>query len=127
MKTEPQFGNPPGYVDVATNVQALKGGFAGRSAAMRARGMEFLRDEGIMCYGTPDQVAQQIKALYDRVGGFDHLLMMMQAGYMSNARTLSNIRLFAKEVMPQIKDLPRSRSRPWVETLPDASKSQAVE
>ena len=56
VKTEPQFRNPPGYVDVATNVQALKGAFAGRSEAMRARGMEFLREEGIMCYGTPDQV-----------------------------------------------------------------------
>ena len=127
-KTEPQFGNPPGYVDIATNVLALKGAFAGRSAAMRARGMEFLREEGIMCYGTPDQVAKQIKTIYERVGGFDHLLMMMQAGYMNNKRTLANIRMFAKEVMPQIKDLPRSRSRPWVETLPEATtRTQAAE
>ena len=29
--------------------------------------------------------------------------MMMQAGYMSNKRTLSNIRMFAKEVMPEFQ------------------------
>ena len=123
VKTEPQFRNPPGYVDVATNVQALKGAFAGRSEAMRARGMEFLREEGIMCYGTPDQVVQQIKRLYDKVGGFDHLLMMMQAGYMGNKRTVSNIRMFAREVYPQIKGLARSKSQPWVETLPPSTQA----
>ena len=113
VNAEPQFKNPPGYVDVATNVQALKGAFAGRSEAMRARGMEFLREQGIMVYGTPDQCVAQIKSMYDKLGGFDHLLMMMQAGYMGNKRTVSNIRMFAKEVYPQIKDLPRSKSRPW--------------
>ncbi len=127
VKSEPQFRNPPGYVDVSTNVQALKGAFAGRSEAMRARGMEFLREEGIMCYGTPDQVVKQIKTLYEKVGGFDHLLMMMQAGYMGNKRTISNIRMFAKEVMPQIKDLPRVKSKPWVETLPASPKTEAAE
>lgn len=113
VNTEPQFKNPPGYVDVPTNVLALKGAFSGRSDAMRSRGMEFLREEGIMCYGTPDQVVAQIKTLHERVGGFDHLLMMMQAGYMDNKRTVSNIRMFAKEVYPQIKGLARSCSRPW--------------
>ena len=122
VNSEPQFRNPPGYVDVATNVQALKGAFAGRSEAMRARGMEFLREQGIMVYGTPDQCVKQIETLYDKLGGFDHLLMMMQAGYMGNKRTVSNIRLFAKEVYPQIKGLARSRSRPWTETQAAAAE-----
>jgi hypothetical protein len=42
---------------------------------------------------------------------------------MGNKRTVANIRLFAKEVYPQIKDLPRVCSRPWVETLPPASQA----
>ncbi len=37
-KTEPQFRNPPGYVPVELNVQALRGAFSGRSEAMRAHG-----------------------------------------------------------------------------------------
>ncbi len=114
VTSEPQFRNPPGYVDLATNVKALKGEFTGRTAAIRTKGMDFLREQGVMVYGTPDACIAQIKQFYERVGGFDHLLMMMQAGHMNQDRTLSNIQLFAKEVYPAIKDLPRSRSRPWV-------------
>jgi len=51
-------------------------------------------------------VAAQIKLEYERIGGFDHLLMMMQAGFLDHKRTVSNIRLFAKEVLPQIRNLP---------------------
>jgi hypothetical protein len=60
-------------------------------------------------HGTPDSVAKQIKRFYDLVGGFDHLLMMQQAGSLDHARTVKSMTLFAKEVYPQIKDLPRSQ------------------
>jgi len=65
---------------------------------------DLAQDLGV--FGTPDQVAAQIRRLYEKVGGFDHLLMMMQAGFLDHKRTVSNIRLLAKEVYPQIKDLP---------------------
>src|SRR5262249_12441772 len=105
-KTEPQFRNPPGYVPVAFNVQALKGVYAGRTDAMRREGVDFLKDQGVMIYGTPDSVAQQIKRLHGLIGGLDHLLMMQQAGFLDHARTVKSMTLFAKEVYPQIKDLP---------------------
>ncbi|HEV2574752.1 LLM class flavin-dependent oxidoreductase [Methylocella sp. CPCC 101449] len=108
-KSEPQYRNPPGYVTVDFNVQALKGAFSGRSEAMRKQSIEFLKDQGVLIYGKPDDVAQQIKRLYDLVGGFDHLLMMQQAGYMSHERTVKSMTLFAKEVYPQIIDLPRTK------------------
>jgi alkanesulfonate monooxygenase SsuD/methylene tetrahydromethanopterin reductase-like flavin-dependent oxidoreductase (luciferase family) len=57
-------------------------------------------------YGTPDSVAAQIKRFYDRVGGFDHLLMMQQAGFLDHKRTVRSMTLFAKEVMPQVAGLP---------------------
>ncbi len=63
----------------------------------------------MLIYGTPDDVAKQIKRLYDLVGGFDHLLMMQQAGHLDHERTNRSITLFAKEVYPQVKDLPRTR------------------
>ncbi len=94
---------------VETNVLALRGAFAGRSEAMRAQSLEFQRDQGVVMYGTPDQVVAQIKQFYDRVGGFDHLLMMMQAGFLDHKRTVENIQLFAKECYPQIKDLARTK------------------
>jgi alkanesulfonate monooxygenase SsuD/methylene tetrahydromethanopterin reductase-like flavin-dependent oxidoreductase (luciferase family) len=108
-KTEPQYRNPPGYVPISINVQALKGAYSGRTSAMRAKSMEFLRDEGLLIYGTPDSVAKQIRRFYDLVGGFDHLLMMEQAGMLDHASTVSSMTLFAKEVYPQIKDLPRTK------------------
>jgi hypothetical protein len=40
------------------------------------------------------------------VGGFDHLLMMQQAGFLDHQRTVRSMTLFAKEAMPQVADLP---------------------
>ena len=94
---------------VETNVQGLKGAFSGRTDAMRAQGLEFQRDQGVIMYGTPDQVVAQVKRFYDLVGGFDHLLMMMQAGFLDHKKTVANIKLFAKEVYPRIKDLARTK------------------
>jgi alkanesulfonate monooxygenase SsuD/methylene tetrahydromethanopterin reductase-like flavin-dependent oxidoreductase (luciferase family) len=111
-KAEPQFRNPPGYVGIEFNINALKGTFTGRTDAIRAQGLEYLREAGVVIAGTPDSVARQIKRYYDLVGGFDHLLMMQQAGFLSHKKTVENITLFAKEVYPQIRDLPASVYRP---------------
>jgi alkanesulfonate monooxygenase SsuD/methylene tetrahydromethanopterin reductase-like flavin-dependent oxidoreductase (luciferase family) len=108
-KTEPQFRNPPGYVPVEFNVKALQGAYSGRTDAVRAKGLEYQREQGVLVYGTPDSVAKQIKRFYDLVGGFDHLLMMQQAGFLSHERTVKSMTLFAKEVVPQLKDLPRTK------------------
>lgn len=108
-KTEPQFRNPPGYVPVAFNVKALQGTYSGRTDAVRTQGLEYLREQGVLIYGKPDSVAQQVKRFYEKVGGFDHLLMMQQAGFLSHERTVKSMTLFAKEVAPQLKDLPRTK------------------
>ena len=108
-KTEPQYRNPPGYVPVDFNVNALKGTFTGRTDAMRKQSIEYLRDQGVIIYGKPDDVAKQIKRLYGLVGGFDHLLMMGQAGHLNHEMTKRSMTLFAKEVYPQVKDLARTR------------------
>jgi alkanesulfonate monooxygenase SsuD/methylene tetrahydromethanopterin reductase-like flavin-dependent oxidoreductase (luciferase family) len=83
-----QYRNPPDYVPVSFNLQALKGASSGQTAAMRAQSMEFLMDQGIMIYGTPDSVVKQIRRLYDLVDGFDHLLMMRQADSLDHASTV---------------------------------------
>jgi alkanesulfonate monooxygenase SsuD/methylene tetrahydromethanopterin reductase-like flavin-dependent oxidoreductase (luciferase family) len=105
---EPQFKNPPGYVGIDLNVQALKGAFESRSSGIRMQGLDYLREQGIVIFGTPDSVAAQIKRLHERVGGFDHLLMMQQAGFLSHQKTVKSMTLFAKEVYPQIRELPPS-------------------
>lgn len=103
-KTAPQFRNPPGYVPVAFNVQALKGKYSGRTDAVRAGGMEYLKEQGVMIYGTPDQVYEQIKTFYNNVGGFGQLLMMQQAGHLDHKETVKSMTLFAKEVYPRIRE-----------------------
>ena len=108
-KTEVQYRNPPGYATVETNIQGLKGAFAGRTDAMRSQGLEFQREQGVVMYGTPDQVVAQVERFYGLVGGFDHLLMMMQAGFLDHKRTVANINLFAKECYPRIRDLARTQ------------------
>ena len=106
VKVAPQYRNPPGYIPVALNVKALQGAYAGRTAAIRAQTLAYQKEQGVIMYGTPDQVAAQVKRFYERVGGFDHLLMMQQAGFLDHQRTLRSMTLFAKEVLPQVADLP---------------------
>ena len=114
MKDEPQFRNPPGYVPLAPNVEALKGKYTGRSDAVRAQGLEWLRENGVVVAGTPDSVVAQIERLHAKVGGVDHLLMMMQCGFFNHERTLKNIRLFAQEVYPRIRHLAPQPLQPAV-------------
>ncbi len=107
-KSPAQFRNPPGYVGLEFNVNALKGTFTGRTDAIRAQGLEYLREQGVIIAGTPDSVIKQIKRLYDLVGGFDHFLMMQQAGFLDHKRTVASMTKFAKEVYPAIRELPSS-------------------
>lgn len=79
---------------------------------MKSQGLEFLREAGVLITGTPDSVIAQIKKQYERLGGFDHFLMMMQAGFLDHKRTSESIKLFASEVLPQIRDLPPSMYLP---------------
>jgi alkanesulfonate monooxygenase SsuD/methylene tetrahydromethanopterin reductase-like flavin-dependent oxidoreductase (luciferase family) len=108
-KIEPQFRNPPGYVPIELNVKALQGAYAGRTAAMRAQTLDYQREKGVIVFGTPDSVAMQIQRFHERVGGFDHLLMMQQAGHLDHARTVRSMTLFITQVYPRIKDLPGIR------------------
>jgi len=55
--------------------------------------------------GNPDTVYKQIKAFYDHVGGFGHLLSMGQAGFLDRDESVKGIKLLAREVYPRLKDL----------------------
>ncbi len=45
-------------------------------------------EAGIMFAGTPDQVYRQIKKHYEFVGGYGHLLIMGQAGFLEHDETV---------------------------------------
>jgi alkanesulfonate monooxygenase SsuD/methylene tetrahydromethanopterin reductase-like flavin-dependent oxidoreductase (luciferase family) len=111
-----QFVNPPGYATPAQSAQALKVGGAGfRAGRIQSRGGRALDprtmtvadaiDAGLVFAGTPDDVFDQLRAFYDHVGGFGHLLMMGQGGLLSHEDTVANLTLFSREVLPRLADL----------------------
>ena len=105
-KSEPQFRAIPGYIPSALYTDFLSGKFTGgRTDAIRREGIGYLKKNHVAIYGTPDQVVEQIRSLYDKIGGFGHFLAMMHSGSMSFESTVKSMTLFAKEVVPRIKDL----------------------
>jgi alkanesulfonate monooxygenase SsuD/methylene tetrahydromethanopterin reductase-like flavin-dependent oxidoreductase (luciferase family) len=112
----PQFMNPPGYASPAQSAQSLKasgGGFrAGRIQSRDGRAIDPRRmsvadaiDAGLSFAGTPDDVFDQLRAFYDHVGGFGHLLMMGQGGLLSHEETVANLSLFSEAVLPRLEEL----------------------
>ena len=115
------FVNPPGYNSVAANVAMLKSG--GKGGFVRDRDgnvvdqtkatAEQLMEAGTLFAGNPDDVFNQIKAFHDRCGGFGHLLMFGQGGFITHEDTMDSIRLFGQEVLPRLKELsPEPARRP---------------
>ena len=88
---------------------ASAGGFVrdrhGNPVEQTTASIELLIESGTCFAGTPDDVYDQIKALSDSVGGFGHLLMFGQGGFLDHQDTVANITIFAKEVMPRLREL----------------------
>jgi alkanesulfonate monooxygenase SsuD/methylene tetrahydromethanopterin reductase-like flavin-dependent oxidoreductase (luciferase family) len=60
---------------------------------------------GVMFAGNPDSVYNQIRHFHEAVGGFGHLTMVARTGFMTHAESEKNIRLFAREVLPRLKEI----------------------
>jgi hypothetical protein len=61
-------------------------------------------EPGIMMAGTPDHVTKQVEKFYDHVGGFGHLLLMGQAGFLEHKETVLGIKMFARKVYPRLNN-----------------------
>ncbi|HKV56339.1 MAG TPA: LLM class flavin-dependent oxidoreductase [Candidatus Binataceae bacterium] len=99
----PQFINPPGYVPPEVAAKAMRNG--GSLYKYDKPNLEGLISQGVVFAGNPDTVFKQIKTMYDYNGGFGHLLVMGQAGFLDNKETVRGIDLLAKEVYPRLKEL----------------------
>lgn len=107
------FTNPPGYNSVSANVAMLKAGGGrgfvrdrhGNPIDHRTATVEQFIDSGTCVAGTPDDVLAQIVDLNRRLGGFGHLLVFGQGGFLDHQDTVANITLFAKEVLPRLREL----------------------
>jgi alkanesulfonate monooxygenase SsuD/methylene tetrahydromethanopterin reductase-like flavin-dependent oxidoreductase (luciferase family) len=113
----PAFASPPGYVSVAAKVAEFRRVQQGLTASVfqtdrdgkpfrhSTASMPELIKAGVVFAGTPDQVFEQIRELYDYVGGFGNLLAMMHGGILSHADTVKSMTLFSREILPRLKDL----------------------
>jgi alkanesulfonate monooxygenase SsuD/methylene tetrahydromethanopterin reductase-like flavin-dependent oxidoreductase (luciferase family) len=62
-------------------------------------------ERGILFVGSPDTVYRQIMDFSDKVGGFGHLVMIGRSGYMTHVEAEKGIKLFAKEVLPRLREI----------------------
>ena len=130
------FTNPPGYNSLAANIAMLKaggkrGGFVsdrnGNPVEQTTASIDQLIASDTCFAGTPDDVYDQIKAFSDSIGGFGHLLLFGQGGFLDHAGTVANITLFAKEVLPRLRESTRSqRLLPSQRSSPPAWPSKST-
>jgi len=100
-----QFTSPPGYHNAAAMAGALKGPASGVFKMFQNPDLETFIENGLVFAGNPDTVYRQIADFYERVGGFGHLLLMGQAGFLDHQETVKGMKLFAQEVYPRLREL----------------------
>ncbi len=114
------FRNPPGYASIEDNVRMLRAAGSKRERLVPTRtgamvniagspDVDDLIAAGLMFAGTPDQVYRQIVEFDQACGGFDNLLLMLQAGALDREDTEESLKLFAREVLPRLKEYARDR------------------
>ncbi|MEA2980612.1 MAG: hypothetical protein QOF09_2435 [Alphaproteobacteria bacterium] len=102
-KVPPHYANPPGYFPTEANVKFLRGAVPPVVAFLKNASIDQAVEMGFLMMGTPDKVYQQVRKFYDHVGGFGHLLIMGQAGFLDHAETVHGIQTFAREVLPRLQ------------------------
>jgi alkanesulfonate monooxygenase SsuD/methylene tetrahydromethanopterin reductase-like flavin-dependent oxidoreductase (luciferase family) len=107
-KVPVQFTNVPGYHDLAVRAMLLRKQAHGETidspiAHLANAPIEQLTAEGYFFAGGPDTVAAQVADFHKAVGGFGHLLMMVQAGTMGYDLAERSMRLFGREVLPRLR------------------------
>ena len=103
-KVPTQFTNPPGYHPIGSSVSAMKGAPSIYKMFQNPKLDEFM-ENGLVFAGNPDSVYRQIMKMYEYVGGFGHLLIMGQAGFLDHKETVKGMKLFSREVYPRLKEL----------------------
>jgi alkanesulfonate monooxygenase SsuD/methylene tetrahydromethanopterin reductase-like flavin-dependent oxidoreductase (luciferase family) len=113
LRSAPQYGKfLPGAVPVAVApaLYTTKPRPGVPAAARPAAGLigitaEQAMAKGLMFAGNPDSVYRQIREYRERVGPFEHLVLASRSGFMTHAEATKGLRLFAKEVLPRLREL----------------------
>jgi alkanesulfonate monooxygenase SsuD/methylene tetrahydromethanopterin reductase-like flavin-dependent oxidoreductase (luciferase family) len=101
----PGFQHAAGYApagDFARMMRAGQGNI-GVFSGYRAPSIAKLRDDGVMFFGTPRQVCDQVRTFMDRVGPIGHLLVQM-GGYATQTDTVESLALMAEQLHPMLEE-----------------------
>lgn len=132
LHVDSRFATPPGYTTEATiraGIESQIGkasqqfGAEVQKVRKNARSFEDILEAGYVIVGTPDEVAAKLRevAVNLHVG---HLMLLLQFGNMSKQLTMHNTKLFAEQVMPQLKDLfDEWEDRWWPNPMPAAERT----
>ena len=113
LRSAPQYGKLlPGAVPaaLAPALYTTKPRPGVPAAARPAAGLigitaEQAMAKGLMFAGNPDSVYRQIREYRERVGPFEHLVLASRSGFMTHGEATKGLRLFAKEVLPRLREL----------------------
>ncbi len=109
IKSAPQMSKfMPGQLPPELTPSAWRAGASKRPTNLT---VEALIAQGQMFAGNPDTVVKQIKAFRERVGGVGRIIMMTRQGLVTHAEAMKSFDLAAKEVLPQLQDLPPVEQR----------------
>jgi alkanesulfonate monooxygenase SsuD/methylene tetrahydromethanopterin reductase-like flavin-dependent oxidoreductase (luciferase family) len=104
IKSAPQMSKfQPGQIPPEMTPAAWRAGASKRPSDLS---VESLIRQGQMFCGNPDTVVRQIKEFRRRVGGVGRIIMMTRQGLVTHAEAIKSFTLVAKEVLPQLNDLP---------------------
>jgi alkanesulfonate monooxygenase SsuD/methylene tetrahydromethanopterin reductase-like flavin-dependent oxidoreductase (luciferase family) len=127
LNVDPRFAAPPGYTTEATlraKVQSQVTLAAARTSIKKmARSWEDIVERGYVLIGSPDEVAEQLRNVATDLN-VGHLMLLLQFGNMSRDVATHNTRLFAEQVMPQLRCLfdDQWEDRWWPQALPAAER-----
>jgi alkanesulfonate monooxygenase SsuD/methylene tetrahydromethanopterin reductase-like flavin-dependent oxidoreductase (luciferase family) len=109
IKSAPQMSKfMPGQLPPELTPAAWRAGASKRPVNLT---VEALVKQGQMFAGNPDTVAGQIKAFRERVGGVGRIIMMTRQGLVTHDEATRSFNRAAKEVLPQLVDLPPVEQR----------------
>ncbi len=91
---------PPGYLSLASMRGVMQ---AKRALSGPARSVEDLIAQGTFLCGSPATIAEKLAGFQDQAG-FNILLPGLQFGTLPAALTRKNTEMFAREVMPSLRD-----------------------
>ncbi len=97
---------PPGYSSIASTKALIESKYALRSTQMT---IDMLIDLGMIVAGSPATVRERITE-YARELGVGNLIAMLQVATLPADLTEQNLRLFATQVMPFLREQSRERS-----------------